>query len=262
MRKKFLRTLILILLSLQANSLLANNSEVASFNNAYKKYQEYVANGKFHKALPHAKKAYEIGIGLFDEENENTAVLTYNYGRVLFETRQEEQAKPLLETALVLYEQLYGKNARELIDPLMTLGHTSAELGKSRYQKKYYKRALSIAEDHEGVESELYADLMLETGIAITQLSHTVDSKRYYKKAYEGYHKILGADHPKTGVAAFNLGKLELARKHYRSAEKYFLESLNTFEDPDKPSSQAEMSTHAFLIEVYEELDESESHKG
>ncbi|MBT7952794.1 MAG: TonB family protein [Gammaproteobacteria bacterium] len=251
--------LIFCIISLQSLTAIADsNTDAASFNKAYKQYQHFDKADRPDKALPYAKQAYELGLSLFGENDTKTAALAYNYGSVLLETRNTKEAEVILKTTLDLYETAYGKQGLELIDPLMSLGHANAEYGNSRYQKKYYSRALSIAEKHKGGKSILYADLLLEAGRETMHRSQTKDSGRYLVKSHKLYQSNYGTGHPKTGAAAFLIGTYELARKRYGKAKKYFLESLNTFENPDQPSSQAEMATHAFLVEVYEELNEPE----
>lgn len=113
-------------------------------------------------------------------------------------------------------------------------------------------------EKQKGANSLWYAELALEAGKEIMNRSRTLRSRPYVEKAYEIYKDRLGQKHPKTGMATFTLGKFEMARKKYRKAETYFLESLKTFENPDRPSNHFELGTHTYLVEVYERLKETE----
>jgi len=61
------------------------------------------------------------------------------------------------------------------------------------------------------------------------------------------------------GLSALQLARLEFAKNRYDDAKTHLLAALKTFEDPDRPSTSIEMSTHAWLVSVYEELGESEA---
>ena len=49
-----------------------------------------------------------------------------------------------------------------------------------------------------------------------------------------------------------------MSRGNYKSAQPLLLAALQSFEDPDRPDSHVEMTTHAFLITAYQETDQSE----
>jgi len=89
--------------------------------------------------------------------------------------------------------------------------------------------------------------------------AQTVNAKRYIEKGYQILSEKLGKDHLRTGLAAFHLGKYKLAAKDYDNARTYFLEALASFSDPNKPSNRVELTTHSFLVEVYEQLDERDN---
>lgn len=106
------------------------------FNSTYTKYQNSIKKGKYLDALPYAKQAYELGIGLYGDNNKNIAALAYNYGNTLVETGRQKDAEPVLRKSIEIYERIDGKDAMTVIDPLMALGNASADIGNSWKQKK------------------------------------------------------------------------------------------------------------------------------
>lgn len=244
--------LIFLLFSLTAFAGAGSVKE--EYSKAYSEYQKQISKGDYPAALLHAKKAYELGADLYGEESKNYAALAYNYAHTLIKVHDNKEARVVLGKALKLYRKLYGTDAIELVDPLMDLGHASAEIGNSEYQARQYYRALSIVKKQRGEKSLLYAQLNLEAGTKILRHSQTKDSKQFLKKAYETYFELLGEHHEQTALAAFYLGKFELADSKYQRAEKLFSDALATFEKPQKPSTKMELATHAFLVEVYERM--------
>lgn len=229
-----------------------------AFKEAYASYEAFAQKNEFRQALPEARKALELGEELFGEDHENVAALTYNYGSNLLEVK-DDQAKKVLKLAVKRYEKLYGKDSPELIPLLMDLGDASAEIYDSSGQKKYINRALKIAEQEYGKDSIRYGRLSIQAGIGILGRSRTSDAEKYLQSGYEILALEEGETSQDLGLAAFNLGKLQLSSKNYSASEDYFLTALSVFQgDEEKGTHPAELLTHAFLVQVYEELNESD----
>ena len=231
--------------------------DVAELKQAYADYEKYISEDDLESALPLAKRALELGEVVFAPDSPNLAALNHNYGSILIDLEKFGEAKPVLKSAVKRYEAIYGKESEEMILVLMDLGHASGEFYDARAQKYAYRRALRLVEKYDGRNSLPYGRHALKAGTYIFEYSRSPDAQPFLEDAVEVFTTVLGREHPSTGFAAFNLGKFNLARKRYSAARDNFLIALNSFEYPDKPSNQLEMSTHAFLVQVYEEMKES-----
>lgn len=254
-RPLFLRAAFLICAFISAASLA--DSPAHQLDAAYAEYETLTAEGQFKEALPHAQAAYALGRDLFGPDSVEYATLTFNYGKNLQRTRGDD-AVAVLEEALALHERLFGEQAVELIDPLLTLADAHG-LWKEQQERALRKRALKISQSAYGKESVIHARYQYEAAVA--QLGRHIDSKdaqAWLRDAHSIFAAELGPEHPRTGLAAFHRGKLEMARKRYRRAVEFFEEALTTFEEPDRPSNRLEMGTHAFLVEAYEHMGRSE----
>jgi len=203
-----------------------------------------------------------LGLLIEGGETKNIAALTYNYGHVLLRVGDDQEARSVLQKAGEIFEKVYGKEAEKLIDPLMDLGTAFAHRN-IKTQIWNYNRALNIIKNVKGKNNLLYAEVSIEAGSNLLIRSRSSTAKSYIKNAYNIYHELLGEKHYKTGLAAFHLGKFALSAKKYRTAEKYFNSSLAIFEVSGKPSNSLELTTHAFLVEVYEnkhERDKATAH--
>ncbi len=229
----------------------------AAFQSAYFAYQEYANNQDYVRAVPEAKTAYELGLEIYGPEHKNTTALAYNYGISLLEIGAKDEARKILKETLKLYEGAYGKKSTELIPILMDLGHASAEAFRPGKQIKYYNRALKLANKEYGQDSERYGRLLIDAGKKILNEAQSPAAQKYLQNGYRILNAKLGPDDSTTGYAAFQLARYEYAQRRYEKAERYLLAALKTFEDPERPSSAMEMSTHAWLVTVYEELGES-----
>ncbi|HEY7841704.1 MAG TPA: TonB family protein, partial [Gammaproteobacteria bacterium] len=158
----------------------------------------------------------------------------------------------MIQSAVEIYEGKYDKDAPELIDSLMELGHASAEYAGSAQQQRIYARALQIAAANDGDESLLYARLSLEAGSRILLLSSTDNGLPYMKKALAIFEKSPEANRDWIARAEFTIGKHYLSAGRLRTAEEHFLKALQAFEDQERPADKLQLSTHAFLVEVYE----------
>ena len=86
------------------------------------------------------------------------------------------------------------------------------------------------------------------------------DSERFFVTAYELYLAEVGAMDARTAVAAFQLSKFAIAKKDFESARRLLKLSIEVFESESGPSTrQMELTAHAFIIGVLEELGESDA---
>jgi len=239
-------------------ALSGQDEDLAAFKNAYMQYEKFLKEGSLRNSLPEAKLAYELGKQLFGKESLETAKLTYNYGNNLLRLKLYNEAKLTLTEALNSFEQLYGSESIELVPVLMDLGHANANTNDSRMKKKLYKRAFELSEQHYGDKSAEFGWFSVKAGVDILKLAHDRGGVRFLRTGYEILQSSLGEDHIRTGFAAYQLGSYELSRNNYKAAKQYLLEALVTFEQPDEPSNKIELSTHAYLVRVYEELGDSE----
>lgn len=250
---------LLILMLGVAPSYSEDKPTIDEFNKAYAEYQTFADQGDWSNALAHARNTYQMGKVLFGEANKNTASLSYNYGLNLMSLGKGDEAEGIFRETLKMYESIYGKASQELIPVLMDLGHSMAEPFEKPVQMKYYARALNLAKENYGEGSVNWAQLSIEAGIEMLTKARSIKAKKYLYQGYNVLEKNLGVAAPRTGVAAFYIGKFELVTKDYEKAITYFNKALLSFTLPEEPSSRIELATHGFLVEAYERLGQNDS---
>lgn len=222
---------------------LAQDADM-TFSEAYSQYQSHAQAGNLDEALPFAKLAYELGEKAYGPDHRNTASLTYNYGTTLLETAHYDEAADILEIAYRRYEKTFGRNAPELIDPLMMQGHASA-IPDQRPTLRFYDRAIRIAQAQDDIG--LLAALNYDAGVRLTEQAKSLDGHKYLQKAYDIYSAELGSDNPQTIGVAFFLGKVEMGRLNNDIAKALLLQVI----DGHPPEHRLALTSHGLLVQLY-----------
>ncbi len=236
-------------------------------NEAYKEYQAAQQGSDIGLLVKTAKQASEISNAVLGTNHKTSAALAYNYAqaRNLEESQKSRSEKDmqsvagLYEDVLELYEDLYGDNAIELIDPLMDLGriYITGSLSAPK-ARKHYKAALSVADEIEEDPNLIYASLALEAGMNLYAKTELSVVTRMLEDAHEIYSKHLKEDDARLVEAAFWYGKALYSERKLRQAEKHLVTVYDAYKNLDKLSEERAMTTASVLVNIYERIGESE----
>lgn len=224
------------------------------FNATYAVYQSLVAEEKYAEAIPHARRALELGQMLYGDADSNTAALTLNLGTCLRKAGEASQAVPVLKDAVELFGDTAGGGNMKMIDPLIELGHALVQAGSRGPYLHYYERALRIARNHASAHSALYGELSLEIGEQIVFVGRDGYGRRFLAQANDALERSVGPDDLRTGRALFNLGKFELAMDDAAAAEPLLTGALRVFAAAGEPGDSLKLLAHAFLVSTYDDL--------
>ncbi len=245
-------------LLIATNSMHANDTKQADeFRQAYAAYKEASQSGDKAGERDNAADAYRLGLEIFGERHKNSASLALIYGRLL----TGDAAEKVLRHALKLHENVYGKEALNLIDPLMDLARTQADFRRLGAARRYYNRALKIAKKQDLENDYFLGRLNLEIGQVALSSSNSSEAIRFLDKAEKIFAGLEGAE-IELAQTRFWIGKYRLAIGKNKSATEKLEASLATFEKLI-PDSSMTMTNHAFLIRAYEkrgQRDEATKH--
>ena len=251
-------TLMLLCFTNWVSAAEDNDAKIEAYNEAYASYKALIEKGDFRQAIPEAEKALELGEELFGEDHKNVALLTDNYAYYLYKAG-DDRAEKVLKLAVERYEKLYGKESPELIPLFMNLGDSVGGRSHRYKQQKYLNKALKLAEQAYSKGSIEYAKLSIEAGAQLAQYTQWRVAEKYLEYGYAVLSAEQGDSSQDLGWAAFLLGKSHLARKNYDLSRDYFLTSVTTFQSSEeKGAHPLELSSHAFLVQVYEKMNERE----
>ncbi|MBD3648210.1 MAG: TonB family protein [Pseudomonadales bacterium] len=226
--------------------------ERARFDAVYVEYRQHEEDGNWQAALEAAEQSWQIGRRVFGEDNLNTANLALNYGRLLNRFNQGEEAGEVLEPALDIYRDHYGKDGLELVDLYMELGTAARAEARPSLASRHFDRAIDLVPDERVM---LRAKLNLNAG-AVLQGSKL--GRDFTETAWEIYSEQVGKADVRTALAALGLARYEMASGDHDDARPLLEDAIAVFSNAGENSRQFEMVARAFMIKALEELGESD----
>ncbi len=232
----------------------ASNTEAPSLSEAVRQFEAALKTGDKYKIRDAARHAWAAGRNELPEDHKDLATLSLNYGIMLWETNELDDASKQLEDALERHEALYGKQSRGVIEPLIKLGNVQSTLRGG--VAPAHRRALRIVDGIEPEDLALKARVEFETGKSALGYGRSRRGRSHLRKALALFEEMHGAEHEKTAQAHFWLGKHNLAIGAEKQAIEHFEESLVGFgtRNPD-----GALRSHAFLVRTFEEQGDRKS---
>ena len=109
------------------------------------------------------------------------------------------------------------------------------------------------AETHYSDNARMEGVIRLEMGKVALQEAYSREAFKHLEQAKALLQTVEGDTAlAQVAEADFYIGKYQMTKKDYKKAETALLDSLEVYEK-HAPNARATMSTHAFLIRVYEE---------
>lgn len=248
----------ILTVALSSSMLMFNPLSASEFNDAYKAYIAAVEAKNNTDIEQYALQAYQLGTKKFASDSLDVAMLALNAGDASIQnvpsnhdnaaqaSALKKQAFALYKVALANYKKEYGDEAIELIDPLMGLADSS----NHKDARQYLNDALAIAEDSDNPmllanTQQAYFDMLS------TSRFYTRTVRNYMLDAYKTYQQLLPENSIKRVLAAYTVGSIEYAEKHYDKAEIALLYVIKQFEALDY-NHPYELAAHAKLVQLYE----------
>ena len=254
MFRKYLFLHVVFIAFFSASAVAASAPSAEDFKSEYDRYLELSGKKQWAEALGPAARALEMGKVLFGEYSQNSSALAYNYGLNLLELQKNAEAEKALEYALAIHERVYGADAVELIPVLMSLGQAMADSDRAKDQLMHYVRALELSDSHYGDESMEFAQAAVDAGVTLLHQTKSVKAREFLYAGHGILEKKVGEADARTGYAAFNIGRFELAMYNPEQAVIYFQKALAGFSTPDELPGKYEVVTHGFLVKAYEAM--------
>lgn len=244
--------------AINANPTMAQTAAQAdAFNEAWRQHKIAFAGNDVELKIDTAREVLEIGRSFMSEDDERLAMLMHNYGAVLLQSGRYDEARVVLTDALQLLEDKYGSDALELLDTIKA--RADAWGGHPDYAERHhagYKRALRIVARHYGKDSLEYADLLMETGARVYDLSRSDVAEYRLRKALEMYEEQLQPPDVRIGAAAFYLGKIRIGKGQYDRAIRYLETAVPNFAGDSDVDRESRLRAMSLLVHAYSEKDQ------
>lgn len=186
--------------------------DALEFKAAYGAFQTAQKQGNNVEMHEYAMEALRLGELIYGDEHQSTAALTMN-AALAYPTDQYGRPGPsslaLMRKLVERYENLFGPNTAELIEPLLLLAEALAAQDFLRFDDESLAQARVRIESSEEaltrVSARLYSlvnrfDDEVDASIVLMRLSRlrVGDSEEMARSALERRRSVLGAAHPLT----------------------------------------------------------------
>jgi tetratricopeptide (TPR) repeat protein len=207
------------------------------------------------RLLPHALACAEL-------INENTlalpeaARLLNETGRYLNNYVQPQQAKPLIERALAICEQVLGPNHPATATYLNNLAVLYRSQGNYEQAKPLYERALAIREQVLGPNHPATASSLNNLAGLYNSQGNYEQAKLLYEHALAIREQVLGPNHPATTQSLNKLAALYDSQGNYEQAEPLYQRALSIRErvlGPEHSNTKAVRENYTHLQQKMKE---------
>ncbi|HKX31093.1 MAG TPA: CHAT domain-containing tetratricopeptide repeat protein [Blastocatellia bacterium] len=165
---------------------------------------------------------------------------------------QYDEALPLAERALEIWEQLLGPEDLEVAAALCDLADSHYDKGEYARAEPLFKRALAIREKSLGPDHPGLAASLNSLASTYRVQGKYREAEPLCKSALAIYERALGPDHPSVAGPLGDLGELYQLRGKYSEAEPLFKRALTISEKalgPDQPEVAVALNNLAVLYQ-------------
>ncbi len=167
----------------------------------------------------------------FEREDERAARLCNSLGYHLRMIGDYIGARPYLERALRIREEVLGKKLRDTAQSLNHLGILLRAQGDYAEARPYLERALRIREEVLGAEHPDTARSLSNLGFLLQVQGDYAKARPYYERALHIREEVLGETHRDTARSLNNLGSLLRAQGDLAGARPYLERALRIREE-------------------------------
>lgn len=188
-----------------------------------------------------------------DRKDEMAARLCGELGIHLWQAGDYVGARPYLEKAVALHEEVLGLEHPATARSLNDLGRLLHSQGEYSAARATYERGLAIRERALGLEHPDAAQSLSDLGILLSDQRDYGEARPRLERALAIREKILSPEHPDIARSLNNLGSLLLEQHDFARARQYYERALAIEEKvlgPEHPSTAGTLSNLGSLLEV------------
>lgn len=258
---------IFIILSLSLSFSTASADEAADkakFKKLYAEFNDLYQNSEaIEPIIEVAEKLYKIAPKAYGKNAQNTAVVIYNLASLYDEkggkssSEDEKKAANLYKDYFNILEKKNSPKNQTYLSQYVAFVYAENNANRNKSVTRLSKKAISIAEEI-GLPNTTIAGYELKFGLMKYQNDQGFEAKKLFEASLLRYENELGKDHFKVAENLFWLGKISMTRQRRKTSEEQFLRALNIFQQDDSEAAKMlAQSTHAFLVQVYENMGRS-----
>ena len=162
---------------------------------------------------------------------DGAAALLDNAGLYLKNRGQFREAEPLMQDALTIGENMYGRDHPDTSGLLSNLANLYDDQGKYEEAEPLYQRALAIEEKTLDPEHLTTASILNNLAVLYSKQGKYEEAEPLYQRALTIREKALGPEHPDTASTLENLALLYWYQGKYEEAEPLLQHALAISEE-------------------------------
>jgi tetratricopeptide (TPR) repeat protein len=208
------------------------------------------------QCLPHVQVCLELDFS-FPE----IADLFNRAGNYLWNRGRFDQARPLVQRALTIFEKTLGPEDPNTASALDNLGELYRDQGQYKQADPLFQRALSIREKVLGPEHPDTCESLNNLAWLYNDQGKYEQAEPLYQRALAGREKALGPEHPDTCESLNNLAVLYYEQGKYRQAESLCQRALSIREKvlgPEHPYTAVSLFSLADLYRTLGKFEQAE----
>ncbi|MFC7048541.1 TonB family protein [Emcibacter nanhaiensis] len=255
--KTFLKALMVIVsLSSTGHAGSTEKDGKAEFIEALKGFKKAWAAEDREAAFDFAERAYDLSQELYGEGTKYQYFATKQFAMAQDRHGHRDEAIKFYLEALEDGEQIYDVNGPELFDIYFALSALYSSSHEHASAEKYLSRAEKVYEESFPDDLLVKADILNLRAKAYFYEGKAKAAEKNYLQVHDIYEKEYGKDHPQTYMPYFFLAKIHMARKDYDKARELLEPANEVFRKTLPPRNTVLMASHAFLVEIYEKLEQ------
>ncbi len=257
------RLIIIILASfilMQPSSVLAGEGDdrKAQVLSLYKDYKTSLKSGDTEAALKLAEQMYALTPEVYGKASKSHATATFNLAQMNELLNHRKASARLYQEHIDILDKLKMPENERYLAKLGLLSGAYLEANDADKAIKYGRKALKLAKDL-NVSDELLAEYELKLGsYYYNSYGKGRKARQHINKAADMFSSIYGEQHFNTARALFWQAKLNMGFKKNRRAAELFENVLNIYNKELSSGHDRILQTHAFLVNVYEKLGETD----
>ncbi|MDG1707944.1 MAG: TonB family protein [Emcibacteraceae bacterium] len=252
---------LLIITTLLISPAFADQAaDKAEFKRLYAEFNDLYANSEdIEPVIEVAEKLYVLTPKAYGDTSNHYAVVIFNLAKLYdekgrsFENEFEIKASKLYKEYFKIQDKRKVPKDKEYLNQYITYVNTLVNVEGYEIKTNDINKIITISEKLNLTKFE-HASSIYFAATMFFGTGRNAKSKKYFKNALEIYEQELDPDHIRIAEVLFWLGKYDLADKKYESAEEKFLKIIEIFDKNNLTGNEIALSSHAFLVNIYEEL--------
>ena len=199
------------------------------------------------------QRALGIQYRVYPYALESYAVAAQNMAEIyIYRSSQYDYGLQMLGVAFPVYEQMFGPESKEVMWLYLGYGRVFAEFKNPELANANLNKALAIVDSID--DPVLRADVSLNVGLSLAQLTDSAGASQYFEQAISGFESTVGID-----TLPAVQSRIEYAR-HLQTTSAYSdaveqLETALPFFEQTEGHGQLEFDVLSMLVEAHEDLE-------